>query len=91
MRDKEIIKLRNRYGELVYLEHIDNNDYLLKGSEGAMSYYRVVYDPKDPNKIYAVDPSGGPFLAVGKTLSEANRTIVSIQPGNIITLSDETN
>lgn len=91
MRDKEIIKLRNRYGELVYLEHIGNNDYLLKGSEGAMSCFRVIFEGNSHSKIYAVDPSGGPFLAVGKTLEEVNRTIISIRPGNIITLSDETN
>lgn len=67
------LKLYNRYGDNVYLEHLEGDEWVLRGSE----YTRIIFD-KDPSNIKAVDPSGGPFLAEGKKLIEHKKKIVSI-------------
>lgn len=70
---ENILKLYNRYGDNVYLEHLEGDEWILRGSE----HTRIIFD-KDPNDIKAIDPSGGPFLAEGKTLTRHKKKIVSI-------------
>ena len=65
---KKIIKLNSRYGGN-YIELLDKNpindeelDYVLKVS---IPYIRVIYRPESVRTIEAVDPDGGPFMAIG--------------------------
>ena len=97
MKDKETIHLYNRYDELVYLEHLSGNDWELKGSQFAFQHLGITFDNVDGvEKIYAVDPPGGPFLSVGLTLDSNHKRIANIRSDNnsyILTLEniDETN
>lgn len=45
-----------------YLEDMGDNKYKLHAQYG--DYIRVIYN--DDESIYAIDPSGGPFMAVGE-------------------------
>lgn len=56
------IKLYNRYGENIYLEEIEENKYVLKGNT---DWCRVIFSYNSMNSINAIDPSGGPYMAVG--------------------------
>ena len=55
-----MIKLFNRYGDDIYLEQAQDgsNIYYLKGD---LSYMRII---GEPDNIDAIDPSGGPYMAV---------------------------
>lgn len=74
MEEKKIIELGNRYGAKNYLEEVGENKYALRFK-----------DPKDgewcrvglaeghsweDHEYYFVDPSGGPFLSVGRPINE---------------------
>lgn len=84
----EQINLYNRYGENIYLEHIKDNDWLLKGQD--LSFMRVIFDGEGFTKIHAIDPSGGPYLSVGsKVHNQIISDIVDSKKGFIITLKDE--
>ena len=86
---KEIV-LSNRYNDEVKLVHQEGNDYLLHmGGDG---WLRV--GKNNEGEIAFVDPSGGPFLALGHKVE--NKTIEKIEfkqgTGYILTLKeDETN
>ena len=86
--DKPVIPLFNRYHFKVYLENIKDNEWLLKGDDVALTYIGVGF-LKD--HIYSVDPSGGPFLEEGSTLTEGKiiRAIKGSPEGYIFTLEDE--
>ena len=60
MKEKNI-KLFNRYNSEVYLEYVDNTNYYLKGD---LDYMRIIYSDDKYTSIEAVDPSGGPYIAV---------------------------
>ena len=85
---KDIIKLYNRYGDNVYLENLEENKWVLRGG----NYCRIIFD-KSPDDIEAVDPSGGPFLAVGgKVEGKEIIEIVRISKiGFVFTLKDNEN
>jgi hypothetical protein len=87
--NKPVIVLLNRYMQSVYLELIEDNKWVLKGSKLALYYIGVSYDD---NGILAVDPSGGPYLAVGERVPNTTKKIISIKEdasGYIFTLEDE--
>lgn len=78
----EKISLPNRYGDDVYLEHVNDNYWELHCND----YYRVIYD-EDYTAIKAIDPSGGPFLAVDTKIQ--NKKITGIMPGKVLILEDD--
>jgi hypothetical protein len=55
------VKLYNRYNSDVHLEYLSKNRYVLKGD---LDYMRFIYGSTDFKDIYAVDPSGGPFIHI---------------------------
>ena len=77
------IKLPNRYGLSILLEYIKDNDWKLKIPP--KNPYRIIGDNCN---IRAVDPPGGPFIAVGDKIE--NKIVVNISnDGLLITLKDE--
>ena len=56
------ITLPNRYGLDIFLEHLQNGIYLLKGDLNRLS---VIGMNEETKNVVAVDPSGGPFISVG--------------------------
>lgn len=81
----ETIKLPNRYGLSILLEHIKDNDWKL--SIPPKNPYRII---GEENNIRAVDPPGGPFIAIGSKIE--NKIVVNISnDGLLITLKDEFN
>ena len=83
------IKLDNRYNANIWLEHIDEDLWQMK-SENAddLKYMRIVFGD-DYKSIYAIDPSGGPFLSLGTIIGfEEKYKIDEILPnGYILRLS----
>lgn len=67
-----MIKLFNRDGLNLWLEHVEENFYMLKSDEKSkwgLEYLRVGLEDGG-NKYSFVDPSGGPFLSVGYELKD---------------------
>ena len=56
----------NREANL-WLEQCDDDSWELKSNKDyILKYMRIIYnDSKNHNKIFAIDPSGGPFISVG--------------------------
>ena len=68
MEISEKVKLYNRYGDEVNIEFIGNNEFVLNSPLiGGEDYCQASYEklPNDEIKYYSVDPSGGPFIALG--------------------------
>lgn len=88
VNDNPTIRLQNRYGLTVYLELLEGNDWVLKGSDSAFEYMTVSFNDKE---TLSVDPSGGPYI--GKDYEISNRRVLKIEEkkgvGYIITLEDE--
>lgn len=81
----ETIKLPNRYGLSILLEHIKDNDWKLKIPP--KNPYRII---GEKDHIMAVDPPGGPFISIGDKIE--NKTVINISNnGLLITLKDEFN
>lgn len=78
----ETIKLPNRYGLSVKLNYIGKNLWQLVLPENAI--YRII---GEPNNIYAIDPSGGPFISIGYKID--GKIVTSISSNGILTLEDE--
>jgi len=70
------IKLDNRYNANIWLEHIDKDLWELKSQKPEdLQYMRIIFE--DDNKsVYAVDPSGGPFLSIGTIVGFEEKYIV---------------
>ena len=69
------IKLDNRYSANIWLEHIDKDLWELKSQKPEdLQYMRFIYE--DDNSIYAIDPSGGPFLSIGTIVGFEEKYIV---------------
>ena len=70
------IKLDNRYNANIWLEHIDKDLWELKSQKPEdLQYMRIIFE--DDNKsVYAVDPSGGPFLSIGTIVGFEDKYIV---------------
>ena len=56
------ITLPNRYGLDIFLEHLQDGIYLLKGD---LNFLSVIGMNEETKNVVAVDPSGGPFISVG--------------------------
>ena len=56
------ITLPNRYGLDIFLVHLQDGFYLLKGD---LDYLSVIGMNEETKKVVAVDPSGGPFISAG--------------------------
>lgn len=71
------IKLFNRDGAKLFLEEIggidkENSEYKLTIDDThsyCLKYVRYILN-SDNKTIYAVDPAGGPFMAVGNTIED---------------------
>ena len=62
-KPEKLILLSNRYGDQNYLRQIDKNKYKY---EGKNDYLRVGYKGATQEDGYQfIDPSGGPFMAIG--------------------------
>lgn len=57
------IQLPNRYGSSIYLESVGHGEFKLCGD---LEYVSV---SGKMDNILAVDPSGGPFIAIGDTIA----------------------
>lgn len=71
---KEIIILKSRDGSKNYLKRLEDNPktYLLK------TEFDTVRVSEDEQGYVFVDPSGGPFIARGAYLDEADAVVKSI-------------
>lgn len=74
------IKLGNRYTKYITLKNIGENEY--KFDLDKLHYMRYIY--KDKKTVAAIDPEGGPYLAVGDTVND--KVITSISKDGVITL-----
>ena len=87
-------KLYNRYRISVILKQLEDNgnEYLLEVPEKELQWVQVSYDlivQKDENgeeqkieKDYSVDPSGGPFIALGEnrlSLYPSGELIINVE------------
>lgn len=82
------IDLYNRYQEHIYLESIDDNNWILKGDNDSLGYMRVGYE--QDKSINFIDPSGGPFIGKGSKIN--GKTVTNIntsKDGYIITLKED--
>lgn len=72
----ENIKLNNRYNAKIWLEHINEDLWQLKSENHKdLQYMRFIYE--DDNKtIYAIDPSGGPFMSLGTIVGFEKKYII---------------
>lgn len=81
----EVINLPARYGYTHRLVKVDDKKYQLQfDKKSTGTYRRIGFENQSPMAayIYAIDPEGGPFLAVGTEI-EGN-IIKSIMNGGII-------
>lgn len=84
MSTQEVV-YKNRYGDEIKFEYTDKNTVRMTGGQ----YLRCGFkDDKDGNRVYTmVDPSGGPYLALGSDLrlfwgDEVRRIIKAIRINN---------
>lgn len=69
------IKLDNRYNANLWLEHIDEDLWQLKSEDPEdLQYMRIIYE--DDKSVYAVDPSGGPFLSINTIVGFKEKYII---------------
>ena len=69
------IKLDNRYNANIWLEHIDEDLWQLKSeSPEDLQYMRLIYE--EDKSIFAIDPSGGPFLSLGTIVGFEEKYII---------------
>lgn len=69
----ETIILKSRYNDQYKLYKVEYKKYKVDPSIGS---FRAGLIPDDPNHFSFIDPSGGPFLAVGDRVPEANNAII---------------
>ncbi len=83
----ESIILKARYGYKHKLNHIKDNLWVFDPDPKSYGTYRVIgFEGQDKigNLVYALDPDGGPFMAVGNKIE--NYTIKSITRNGIFEL-----
>ena len=83
--------LFNRYGDAVCINRVADTDNVYKliinekdPSDNDVVNVRYIYDSW-PDNIYAVDPSGGPFISVGKN----NLSLIGTSDLNAVTIDVE--
>ena len=66
------IKLFNRDGADMWLvyNNDDNYYYFVTTDYFYNKYWSVHTNPNNPDEIIAVDPSGGPFMAIGEYIDD---------------------
>ena len=73
--------MRNRYGETITFDAVGDH-YIMKGG----SYFRFGgkegQENIDYNELGFVDPSGGPFIAIGTMLPDVNKVVTRIYLDN---------
>lgn len=69
----ETIILTSRYNDKYKLHKVEDKKYKVDPS---MSSFRAGLISNDSNHYSFIDPSGGPFLAVGDKVPEANNAII---------------
>lgn len=69
----ETIILTSRYNDKYKLLKVEDKKYKVDPSMGS---FRAGLIPNDSNHYSFIDPSGGPFLAVGDKVPEANNAII---------------
>ena len=63
------IYLHNRNGYNIWLENVNEDIWKLNAKNiDDLAYMRVIYN--DDKSIYAIDPSGGPYLQIGLTIGD---------------------
>ena len=70
---EERIKLHSRDGINNWLEHHEDNTYILHSE---LDHIRCGYTDNSMKDIQFVDPPGGPFMSVGSELMEADNAII---------------
>lgn len=83
----ETIKLNARYGYKHTLNHITKNLWQLNFDPKSTGTYRLIgFDGENTigNLVYAIDPEGGPFIAVGSEIDD--KIVKSITINGIIEL-----
>ena len=94
MEKKKVWKSRidffNRYGSKVFLEQEEGNTYYLKEDKEALMSMIVAYYPIHKKEIIAIDPSGGPYIAIGTIIEDYEvESITSTKKGFKIKFKDE--
>lgn len=69
----ETIILTSRYNDKYKLHKVEDKKYKIDPSIGS---FRAGLIPNDSNHYSFIDPSGGPFLAIGDKVPEANNAII---------------
>ena len=75
---RKTILLKSRYGEVHRLKRIGGSDSHLFLFNPANDNFRIGYRGLDMKIIEFVDPSGGPYIYVGKRFDNLNKTVKSI-------------
>lgn len=70
--------MQNRYGDEYQIVPVNDDIYTILGNLSYWRYGGLEGQELDVNNLGFVDPSGGPFLAVGDMLPSVNRKIVKI-------------
>lgn len=83
----ESIKLYNRYNSDIRLEYISKDLWQLKSKDDDdLNYMRFIYE--DDKTLHAVDPSGGPYLAVGSVVGDKYKIVEIFKNGFIFRLQE---
>lgn len=92
---KKIIKLNSRYNEKNYLVLVNTIDDKHLYRLSTENHVRCISNDKKWIKLNAVDPSGGPFMAIGDNSIIKGYTITEIKSvkdeGIILTFKKESN
>lgn len=53
-----------------FLIEIESNKFLfIPNKKEDLDHTRIIYDTNNPEKIFAFDPPGGPFIAIGAEIN----------------------
>lgn len=83
----ESIELKARYGYVHHLMHVKDNLWSLEADPKSSGYFRVIGFEGEHGIgqfVHAIDPDGGPFMAVGDKIE--GKTIKSISCNGLIEL-----
>ena len=69
----------NRDWEKIWLENVGDEGWwqLRLGRTSLFNYINITFN--DDNTIYAIDPPGGPFIAVGDRIGMTNLRVMEIK------------
>lgn len=82
--------LPNRDGYKIWLQHLEDCDYLLGREQDCPIL--ITHNTKNKEQIVAIDPSGGPFICRGYEVTKGSILVQDIKwekgVGFIITLTE---